>query len=79
MIKGIKHSRIFFKSNLYGNNNGSNSDSAKNQKEDGIFILDHPMVKPKGISNSRLKGHFDKQRKRLSIAEKNDTSKSKLL
>ena len=77
--KGYQVLKDFFKkSNLDGNNNGSNSDNAKNQKEDENFILDPPMVKPKGISNSRLKGHFDKQRKRLSILEKKDTSKSKL-
>ena len=77
--KGYQVLKDFFKkSNVDGNNNGSNSDNAKNQKEDENFILDPPMVKPKGISNSRLKGHFNKQRKRLSIVEKEGTSKSKL-
>ena len=50
----------------------SNNEANVNQDDtiiDVDFVLDPAPVKPKGISNARLKGHFEKRTKSKAVKE----------
>ncbi|XP_050207227.2 protein FAR1-RELATED SEQUENCE 5-like [Mercurialis annua] len=44
-------------------------------EENNDYILDPPQIKPKGVSNSRLKGHLENTQRRKSNGKRKETAK----
>lgn len=43
-------------------NKEAKEDNDETHEDDEALLLDPPYMKPKGVSNDRLKGHFEKHK-----------------